>query len=165
MYCSGCGQPIAPYQQACAQCGKPAVPPAPAGFLPYTRVHSHVHTLAILWLVYSTFTILAWFIAIPFLGFIFSHGGHGFYHGDFPFGMSMHWFIPLITTVLYIRSGLGLLVGIGLLRRDRWARPLALVVGILMLLKIPFGTALGIYTLWVLVPTQSAMEYDAVAAR
>jgi len=76
----------------------------------------------------------------------------------------MHWFITLITIVVYLRGALGALVGIGLLRRERWARPLALVVGVLMLIKIPFGTALGIYTLWVLVPAQSAMEYDAIAA-
>jgi hypothetical protein len=165
MYCSGCGQPLAPYQQACAHCGKPAIPPPAApGFLPNFRVQRHVQTLAILWLVYSVFAILAWFVAIPFLGFIFAHGGHGMAHVDFPFGMSMGWFIPVITVVLYIRSGLGLLVGIGLLRRDRWARPLALVVGVLMLLKVPFGTALGIYTLWVLAPVQSGQEYDMVAA-
>jgi len=164
MFCSGCGQPIAPYQQVCAQCGKPAVPAAPSGFIPYTRVQRHVHTLAILWLVYSIFAILAWFVAIPFLGFIFSHGGHGF-HQDFPFPMSMHWLWPLITIIVYIRAGFGLLVGIGLLRRERWARPLALVVGVLMLLKIPFGTALGIYTLWVLAPMQSGQEYDMVAVR
>ena len=165
MFCSGCGQPIAPYHQACAHCGKPTIPAAPSGYFPYSRVQRHVHTLAILWLVYSVFTILAWFVAIPFLGFIFSHGIHGMGRPDFPFGMSMGWFIPLITTVLYIRSALGLLVGIGLLRRDRWARPLALVVGVLMLLKIPFGTALGIYTLWVLAPVQSGQEYDMVAVR
>jgi hypothetical protein len=164
MYCSGCGQPIAPYQQACAQCGKPTISPAPAGYIPYTRVQRHVHTLAILWLVFSIFSILAWFVAIPFLGFIFSHGGHGFYHGDFPFGMSMGWIVPIITTIVYIRSGLGLLVGIGLLRRERWARALALIVGVFMLLKIPFGTALGVYTLWVLAPVQSGQEYDMVAA-
>jgi hypothetical protein len=162
MFCSGCGQPIAPYQQVCAHCGKPSAPAAPSGFIPYTRVQRHVQTLAILWLVYSIFAILAWFVAIPFLGFIFSHGGHGF-HQDLPFPMAMHWFVPMITIVVYIRSGLGLLVGIGLLRRERWARPLALVVGILMLLKIPFGTALGIYTLWVLAPMQSGQEYDMVA--
>lgn len=164
MYCSGCGQPLAPYQQACAHCGKPAMPAAPAGFLPYTRVQRHVHTLAILWVVYSTFAILAWFVAIPFMGFMFAHG-HSMFHGDFPFGMPFHWLMTAGTIFIYLRSGLGLLVGFGLLRRERWARPLALVVGILMLLKIPFGTALGIYTLWVLVPTQSAMEYDAVATR
>ena len=84
MFCSGCGQPIAPYQQVCAHCGKPALPAAPAGFFPYTRVQRHVHTLAILWLVYSIFAILAWFVAIPFLSFIFAHGGHGMFHRDFP---------------------------------------------------------------------------------
>jgi hypothetical protein len=164
MYCSGCGQPLAPYQQVCAHCGKPAVAAAPPVFIPYTRVQRHVHTLAILWLVYSIFAILAWFVAIPFLGFIFSHGGHGMFHRDFPFPVSMGWLIPFATAVIYIRSGLGLLVGIGLLRRDRWARTLALIVGVFMLLKIPFGTALGIYTLWVLAPVQSGQEYDMVAA-
>ena len=79
MFCSGCGQPLAPYQQTCAHCGKPAIPPPPAGYFPYSRVQRHVHTLAILWLVYSIFTILAWFVAIPFLGFIFAH--HGMFHG------------------------------------------------------------------------------------
>ncbi len=164
MYCSGCGQPVAPNQAVCTHCGRPTTAP-PAGFIPSNRVQRHVQTLAILWLAYSLFTIVAWFIAIPFLGFIFGHGGHGFGgNSNFPFPMSMHWFIPLITIVIYLRGALGALVGIGLMRRERWARPLALVVGILMLLKIPFGTALGIYTLWVLVPAQSAMEYDAIAA-
>jgi hypothetical protein len=158
MYCSGCGQPIAPYQQMCAHCGRPAIQAAPVGFLSSGRVQCHVHSLAILWLLYSSFAILAWFMAIPFLGFMF---GHGFHH-DFPFPMSMDWFTPLITLVVYVRSGLGLLVGIGLLRRERWARPLALVAGILMLLKVPFGTALGIYTLWVLAPIQSGQEYDMI---
>ncbi len=100
MYCSGCGQPIAPYQQVCAYCGKPAVQAPPMTFLPYTRVQRHIHTLAVLWLVFSLFAILAWFMAIPFLGFIFNHGGHGFYRGDFPFGMSMGWFLPIITTIV-----------------------------------------------------------------
>jgi hypothetical protein len=31
------------------------------------------------------------------------------------------------------------------------------------LLRIPFGTALGIYTLWVLLPETSGKEYDRLA--
>jgi len=31
-----------------------------------------------------------------------------------------------------------------------WGRPVVLVLGVLDLLDIPFGTALGIYTLWAL---------------
>jgi hypothetical protein len=162
MYCSSCGQPIAPYQQACAQCGRSAMPP---GYAPYTRVQRHVHVLAVLWIIYSAFAVLAWFMAIPFLGFIFTHGNHGVFHRDFMFPGSLGWLIPFATTVIYIRSALGLLVGFGLLRRERWARTLALIVSVLMLFKVPFGTALGIYTLWVLVPVQSAQEYEMIAVR
>jgi hypothetical protein len=38
---------------------------------------------------------------------------------------------------------------------------LAIVVGVISLFfNIPFGTALGIYTLWVLLPTHSEAEYE-----
>jgi hypothetical protein len=40
---------------------------------------------------------------------------------------------------------------------------LGIVVAILSLLKFPIGTALGIYTLWVLAPAESGAEYDAIA--
>jgi hypothetical protein len=43
-----------------------------------------------------------------------------------------------------------ILAGVGLLRRHAWGRILALVVGFLSLIDIPFGTALGVYTIWVL---------------
>jgi hypothetical protein len=36
---------------------------------------------------------------------------------------------------------------------------LALVLGFVNLIHIPFGTALGIYTLWVLLPAQSEREF------
>jgi hypothetical protein len=128
------------------------------------RVQRHIQTLGILWLVYSLFGILAWFVAIPFLTFIFGHAGHGMRHSDFPFPISLGWMLPLVTVVIYLRSALALLVGFGLLRRERWGRILAMIVSILMLLKLPFGTALGIYTLWVLAPAQSAQEYETLAA-
>lgn len=43
-----------------------------------------------------------------------------------------------------------ILAGAGLLQHREWGRILALVVGILSLIDIPFGTALGIYTIWAL---------------
>jgi hypothetical protein len=39
----------------------------------------------------------------------------------------------------------------------------AIVVGIVALLHPPFGTALGIYTLWVLLTDQGGVEYDRLA--
>jgi hypothetical protein len=36
------------------------------------------------------------------------------------------------------------------LTRRSWARPLAIVVGILSLPNVPLGTIVGLYTFWVL---------------
>jgi hypothetical protein len=44
----------------------------------------------------------------------------------------------------------GLVTGWGLLNRKPWARILGLVLSVLNLLNIPFGTVLGVYGLWVL---------------
>jgi hypothetical protein len=63
---------------------------------------------------------------------------------------------------LVIAAG-GILVGWGLMNHERWARITAIVLGILALFHPPFGTALGIYTLWVLLPSGSAAEYDRMS--
>jgi hypothetical protein len=57
----------------------------------------------------------------------------------------------------------GLVAGAGLLARKAWARILAIVVGILGLVNFPIGTAIGIYTLWVLMQ-DAATEYFAPRA-
>ena len=58
---------------------------------------------------------------------------------------------------------LSVLAGWGLLERQPWARTLAIVLGCLSLIKVPFGTALGIYTMWVLLPAASEEEYRQLA--
>jgi hypothetical protein len=50
------------------------------------------------------------------------------------------------------------------LHREPWARIVVLVLGFISLFNVPFGTAVGIYTLWALLPAQSEAEYDAMAA-
>ena len=57
----------------------------------------------------------------------------------------------------------GLLAGYGLLAKKPWARILAIVVGILGLVNFPIGTAIGIYTFWVLTQ-ETATEYFATPA-
>jgi hypothetical protein len=52
--------------------------------------------------------------------------------------------------MLLVLSLPGLITGWGLLNYKSWARILGLVLSVLNLLNIPFGTALGIYGLWVL---------------
>ena len=44
----------------------------------------------------------------------------------------------------------GLIGGIGLLKFQPWARILGIVLSVINLINIPFGTVLGVYGLWVL---------------
>jgi hypothetical protein len=63
------------------------------------------------------------------------------------------------------KSAFGFAAGWGLLNRQSWARPLAIVVAVISLFfQIPFGTALGVYTLWVLLPAHSEAEYEKYQA-
>ncbi len=50
-----------------------------------------------------------------------------------------------VAIFLFLISLPGLLAGYGLLKRRRWGRILAIVVGALHLASFPVGTALGIY--------------------
>jgi hypothetical protein len=43
----------------------------------------------------------------------------------------------------------------GLLRFRPWARVLAIILGVLHILSFPFGTALAVYTLWVLLSAET----------
>ena len=56
----------------------------------------------------------------------------------------------LVALFLGVVSIPGIIAGIGLLKLKPWARILAIIVSCLDLFNVPFGTALGVYTLYVL---------------
>lgn len=73
--------------------------------------------------------------------------------------------VRAVFGIVFLAGGvLGIVAGWGLLDRQPWSRGLALVLGFVNLIHIPFGTAVGIYTLWVLLPAQSEREFRARAA-
>jgi ABC-type glycerol-3-phosphate transport system permease component len=80
-------------------------------------------------------------------------------------GPSWMALLPIVVTVTVVMAGLAVLAGYSLLNRKPWGRMLAIVLAVLALFKFPVGTALGIYTLWVLAPMNSAAEYDSIADR
>src|SRR5271165_3693787 len=170
MFCSGCGQQVQLSQQACPRCGRPVSTPvmqaatSPSLAIPMmpSRVERHLQTLGILWLVYAGWLLVTWAFAATFLAGFFGAWGHhawGPFGGMGPFGNGfpfarMPWVLPFITLMLVLRSVLGIITGVALLRRERWGRPLAIVAAVLALLKPLTGTVLGIYTLWVLLPSE-----------
>lgn len=54
----------------------------------------------------------------------------------------------------------GLVAGYGLLKFKPWARILTIVLSALNLINIPFGTALGVYGLWVLLNKDTERLFD-----
>lgn len=63
------------------------------------------------------------------------------------------FFVVVLLTTLALPALIG---GIGLLKRRNWARILMMILAVLELFSIPIGTAVGIYTLWVLVNDETA---------
>jgi hypothetical protein len=93
------------------------------------------------------------------------------------FGGSAHFVLHreepiagLLPVLLYVAAGTlallaagGVFVGLGLTQKRPWARAAAIVLGVLALFHPPFGTALGVYTLWVLLSDESGIEYQYLA--
>ena len=69
----------------------------------------------------------------------------------------------IVGIVILVLSLPNLLAGYGLLKRHSWARGLALVLGFLNLFQVPIGTALGIYTFWVLLKDEAASHFTGTA--
>jgi hypothetical protein len=144
--------------------------------MPELRVQRNLHTLGILWCIFGAYRVLTGLIGIFVLGIATSRSFGG---EPWAWGMHLHgpfdapWFagpwmaalLPIIAVVSVAAALLSFLVAFGLMTRQPWGRVLGIIVAILSLWKFPFGTALGIYTLWVLVPVESGMEYDAIAGR
>jgi hypothetical protein len=59
----------------------------------------------------------------------------------------------------------GLIAGIGLLQRKPWSRIVTLVVSVLNLIIIPFGTLLGAYAIWVLMQDETVRLLSGEPAR
>jgi hypothetical protein len=159
MYCDRCGTQLPDNAHFCSTCGKAMGGFAAASPVPSSagRVARHVRTLGILWLVLSGFRL------IPGLAMMTIFGpGRRFIPGV-PF--FVHSLVSGIGFLFVAGAIVGLAAGWGLIQRESWARMLAIVLGCLNLLDLPFGTAIGVYTLWVLLPADSEREYrEAVRA-
>ncbi len=144
-------------------------PGYPAGYVPLMetrreRVRQNLQPMGIVWCLWGVYRLLLSAVA----GFaLHTWSRHRWFFGDggeyYPHFFSA--FVPVIAFTTLVMASLALLTGYGLLTMKPWARTLAIVMAILSLIKIPLGTALGIYTLWVLGPRISGMEYDAMVRR
>jgi hypothetical protein len=69
----------------------------------------------------------------------------------------------LAVSIMVVTSLPSIVIGYGLYQRLAWSRVAGIIISILSLISIPFGTALGIYGLWVLFSKDSEHLFDAPA--
>jgi hypothetical protein len=152
MFCTECGRDMQERDNFCASCGVsireiPLMPEA-------TRLAGHLRMLGILWLAVSAFRFVPGIALLIMID-------HGFLHGE----GAPQFLAPLvegIAAVFIVLAVAGVITGWGLLTRQRWARMMAIIVGAVNLIDMPFGTALGIYTFWVLLPVESEQQYERI---
>lgn len=155
---------MGPNQVLCSQCGRSPAEGS-ANYVSRRRVADHLHLLSVLWIVIGLLCL----IPVPILMVLsrvvgqiratgMSPGDETMLHNIGPLFM-----MALATFCAAIAVGM-LATGWGLLKREPWGRTLALVVGFLGLFHPPLGMALGVYTLWVLLPASAGVEYDHMVA-
>ena len=169
MFCTSCGAQLQTDQRSCASCGKPtspsmtAVSTATLGAPGQARVARHVHLLAILWIALSALQLLRGAGSLVGARLV-RNVGYYWFGGTpwaWPIGISnVLSFGSLISIAMAVG---GFVVAVGLLERRSWARTLAIVLAVIALLHPLLGTALGVFTLWVLLPSNSETEWRRIA--
>jgi hypothetical protein len=160
MFCDQCGTQLQAGQAHCVRCGKAITGPTGYG---RNRVREHVKLVGILWMAYSALHLVVGVGILLTAKFVVLR------IGEIPNGPPpelLMWLRPLISIIgwfILAKAAVGFFAGWGLLQHEEWARVFALVVGFIALLNVPIGTALGIYTLWVLLPSQSDEQYKELA--
>jgi hypothetical protein len=120
-------------------------------------VREHVKVVGILQVVLGAMSILGGLIALLIMGGVAGIVGVAA-HGEegariaIPVLGAVGLFVCVLCLILSLPN---LIAGYGLLKRRPWGRIVAIVVSALCLLSFPFGTAVGIYSLWVLLQPET----------
>src|SRR6266851_1360831 len=179
-FCTKCGKPIVPSGVASATAAGRATGQAGAGSTGAYggpagnygvrastaagadgRVRRNIHRLATLWMINGILRLLGvgW---VMVFGRMFIPPLRGWMGPGFGWSLDSVLSRGIFSAgiILAFFGVLHLVLAWGLFEREPWARFLGLALGFLALLRFPLGTALGIYTLWVLLPERSGAEYE-----
>lgn len=113
-------------------------------------METHKRIVAILFIVHGIIQAFGMLILSLFISALFPFIME---QADVEIHWIVEWIIPFIgtlaTAVIILFSIPSIIGGISLLNGKSWALTLLLVLGCFKLFSFPFGTALGIYTIWI----------------
>jgi cation transport ATPase len=114
------------------------------------QLESHKRILGILYIVSGIMHLIGMILLSMLFSFFLPLI---FEHADVDDQWVLVWVVPFIRAIASIVIILiaipSLLGGWGLLTQKTWSMTLVLIIGCLKLFSFPFGTAIGIYTIWV----------------
>lgn len=116
---------------------------------------THVRIVAILHIVFGALTLLAAGIVFLSLGLA---GGIAATQGETQAAGILGVIVVGVCGLLSLLALPDLIGGWALLTGREWGRILVIILGFINLFNIPFGTALGIYTLWALLRDQGTVS-------
>jgi hypothetical protein len=152
MFCNRFGTEMQSGFEACPKCGRRIGDPVSGVAL--SRLERHLRTLGILWMV------IGGLFLVPAVGLlVFGSGAHFVLRHREPLAGLFPVLLYIASGTLVILAAGGLCVGMGLMQKQPWARTAAIILGVLALFHPPLGTALGVYTLWVLLADEQGEEY------
>ena len=138
--CKYCAEEIQDDAKLCKHCGKKLNP---------RDLNQHIKILSFLFIAYGVIKCIIGLVIMNILSMA----------GDLSGNIDAMRITSIIGNsvggILMILSIPSIIGGIALYKRQEWGRILALVLCFLSLISIPFGTALGIYGIWVLLNDES----------
>ncbi len=112
---------------------------------------SHIKVVGILHIVMGGFGLLAGLGLLILFGGIAGIVGVSSHSSDDWIAVPI---LGIIGTIIFVVAALlslpSIVAGVGLLQFKPWARMLTIVLSVLHIVNVPFGTALGVYGLWAL---------------
>ncbi|MBT3386096.1 MAG: hypothetical protein HN778_19080 [Prolixibacteraceae bacterium] len=116
-------------------------------------MEKHINIVAALQIGYSIFGIIIGLLVFTILYFV----------GDIANDNEAQYILAIVAKIIVVFVVLislpGIIAGIGLFKRKEWARILTLIVSVLNLFSIPFGTAVGVYSIWTLVQPETMEQF------
>jgi hypothetical protein len=122
----------------------------------------HIKILGILHIIYAGLVLLAGVIVLVVMGGIAGFLSVSDHAADSQVAPPILGLIGIGVFCFFLVLSLpGIIGGFGLLQYKPWARMLVIVLSAFELLSVPFGTALGIYGLWVLLNREAELMFQA----
>jgi hypothetical protein len=141
------------------------VPPIPGLQYQLQEFSGKVKALSVVWFVWAALSLVFGFFALAFANAFMSGRFGPWMHGPWARGpIPPEWFggalLHFVWVFLVVRAVLALAAAWGLWEHAPWGRVVAIVAAFFNLLKFPFGTALGIWTLVVLLGYRNTSLYE-----